>query len=239
MLDPIVDEQERLVLDELQNDAVQAALASGVVALAIAAIPASLLTLSTAPFASFMGAVYLKAVADNISEGFGSEVERSAADAASSGYLSLVDNFNSTTQREISSAMVTAATLQNEDGSAASVALKSSLAVSLVKSIFNKLRGQRKKLIVDTAVLGPYNQGLYDSAVAESKKSNVDIRKTWMSLMDERVRSAHRSLHGTELPVEAPFIVNGIALRFPKDPLAPPGLTINCRCVLRFRKITS
>jgi hypothetical protein len=41
-------------------------------------------------------------------------------------------------------------------------------------------------------------------------------------------------LHGKSVPLTEGFMSDGAVLRFPGDPLAPPHLTINCRCRLRF-----
>lgn len=230
------DGQEQAVLDELDSDAVKAAIASGAVPLIMSAIPVALLTPSTVALLSSMEATYLKAVEDNIEEGYGAPVSEQVSEAATSEHLAAVNNFNTTTQEEVAAALVTAAQLTDENDGDVDIALKLALAYSLIKAIFNKLRTKRQKLILDAAVLGPYNQGLYDSAVAEEQRTGQIVQKQWVSLMDERVRSAHRQLHGEKVAVGTPFIVNGVSIRFPKDPLAPPGLTINCRCILRFSR---
>lgn len=181
-----------------------------------------------------MAAVYAKGVSDSIADGYGSQVQEQTQAAAVSEHLSTVNSFNETTRNEVLAALGTAAVLTDPDGGDVDIALKLALAYSLVKTVFNKLRTKRKRLIVDSAVLGPYNQGLFDSAVEMEKATGRTLTKEWVSLMDERVRNAHKDLHGDRVPVGSPFYVKGVPIRFPKDPLAPPGLTINCRCVLRF-----
>lgn len=180
-----------------------------------------------------MSDVYQKAIYDNISEGYGNTVNDDVMAAALSEHLSSVNSFNSTTQDQIIAAMQTAAALTDEDGGDIDIALKAALAYSLIKAVFNKLRKSRKSLIVESAVLGPYNQGLHDSVQALPDRG-VSVKKQWVSLRDERVRQAHKGLHGEKVPAGSSFYVDGIPIRFPKDPLAPPSLTINCRCFLKF-----
>ncbi|MFJ2745330.1 phage portal protein [Streptomyces sp. NPDC087440] len=73
--------------------------------------------------------------------------------------------------------------------------------------------------------------GAAESA-AESAGSNVV--RAWVTRGDDRVRPAHKALHGTVLPVGTPYTVNGFTLRYPGDPFAPTALTINCRCRLHY-----
>ena len=56
----------------------------------------------------------------------------------------------------------------------------------------------------------------------------------WVSRGDHRVRKSHRRLHGKVRKFGKPFKISpaGQPLRFPGDPLAPLGETINCRCSL-------
>lgn len=51
----------------------------------------------------------------------------------------------------------------------------------------------------------------------------------WVTQQDERVRPAHRELHGEVRPVGARFS-NGA--RYPGDPFVEPAQYINCRCDL-------
>lgn len=58
--------------------------------------------------------------------------------------------------------------------------------------------------------------------------------KTWVTRGDSRVRPAHMALAGSTKRLEKPFTADGFDLMRPGDPEAPPELTINCRCHLRF-----
>lgn len=43
-------------------------------------------------------------------------------------------------------------------------------------------------------------------------------------------REAHDLADGRVVGVDELFIVNGVSLKFPRDPAGPPGETINCGC---------
>lgn len=195
--------------------------------------PKSMLITSTEPLLASMSDSYRKGVSDNIDEGFGATVSEDVSTAATSEHLAVVDNYVSTTQQQILDSLSEMATLKDDNGDV-DLILKTYLTVVAIKAIFNKLRTTKRKTIMDAAVLGPYNQGLFDSAQARVSRTGIEVKKQWVSLMDERVRASHARLNGDVVPVGSPFYVNGVPIRFPKDPLAPPELTIGCRCVLRF-----
>ncbi len=58
------------------------------------------------------------------------------------------------------------------------------------------------------------------------------LRKVWLTVGDDKVRSAHQAAEGQEQLVTDPFLVNGEQLKTPGDTSlgASPGNTINCRC---------
>jgi len=223
------------VLDLLDSDTLPALLSAGLVSNFESLVPLAELTLSTQPLVDNMQKVYTQAIKDSIAEGYGVEVSEDVATAAMSEHLSKVNSFNKTTQNEVANALGAAAVAKDEDGGDIDIAMKLLLAATLVKAVFKKLRNSRKSLIVDAAVYGPYNQGLYDSVESRPDRG-VSINKRWIFIKDEKVRMSHRQLHGDSVPVGSPFFVQGVPIRFPKDPLAPASLTINCRCVLKFTR---
>lgn len=231
-LDEIIDSQEEATLAAIAAPTATALLNLGTDSNFDSIVPMTELAVSTAPLLVSMRGIYEQAVSDNIQEGFGETVSEQQAEAAVSEHLATVNEFNSTTQNQVAEALAAASVAKAEDGGDIDIAFKAILAATLVKSVFNKLRSNRKRMIIDSAVLGPYNQGLFDSA----SNSDVALNKQWISLKDERVRVPHRQLHGDVVPVSSPFFVNGVPIRFPKDPVAPPSLTINCRCVLKFTR---
>ncbi len=77
---------------------------------------------------------------------------------------------------------------------------------------------------------------------AASQTLGVLTKKTWLTMLDERVRADryprfnHRVLHGVTISASELFEQGGVSLRFPGDPMATPparaaGMIINCRCM--------
>lgn len=56
--------------------------------------------------------------------------------------------------------------------------------------------------------------------------------KRWVSMHDDRVRSSHKHLDGQRVAIGSAFMTQSGPIRYPGDPLAPFGETINCRCHL-------
>lgn len=74
---------------------------------------------------------------------------------------------------------------------------------------------------------------LNESAIATAKKAGARY-KTWVTMMDDKVRDTHRYLHAMTIPIDDYFVT------FDGDKaLAPGGFenpdnNVNCRCVLTF-----
>jgi HK97 family phage portal protein len=130
---------------------------------------------------------------------------------------------NQTTKSQIEAA-ITSAQASKDDRLGM---LKTGLA-----AVFAGIFGNRKKSIAETESQAALNAGVYISA----SKSDGNLKKEWVSKKDEKVRIAHRDLDGMTVPIDKSFEVNGLPIRFPGDPLAPPSLTIGCRCKLKFTK---
>ena len=219
-----------MVLASLEEDTTKALLGLGPEADFTSVASMADLTTASDPMVADMKKAYERGITDNIAEGYGTAVQEELANAAMSQQISTVNTFNETTQKYIVQALATAANAEGEDGDI-DVVFKAVLAYYLIKRVFRALRGKRKKLVVDTGILGSYNMGLYDSAL-----NDRSIKKTWVTMGDNKVRETHKILRGDNVQITEPFIVNGIPIRFPRDPIAPPSLTINCRCFLRFSK---
>lgn len=136
-----------------------------------------------------------------------------------------IKNVNQTTKDEIAAALLVAMAMSNSNEEERMSILRAALA-----AIFANLLGKRRKLIAEHESQTSFNAGIYLAGRQMGKTS-----KTWVSRRDEKVRSEHRMLNGKTVPLGQGFAVGGEALRFPGDPLAPPHLTINCRCRLRFQ----
>ncbi|MFB6700185.1 phage portal protein [Streptomyces rubiginosohelvolus] len=72
------------------------------------------------------------------------------------------------------------------------------------------------------------------AADAAAESAGPNVVRTWVTRGDTRVRPGHKALHGKTLPAGTPYTVDGFSLRYPGDPFAPIGLTVNCRCRLHY-----
>lgn len=55
--------------------------------------------------------------------------------------------------------------------------------------------------------------------------------KRWTSMHDPSVRHAHSLVDGQVRSINEPFTVEGVDLQYPGQPVGPPEVWINCRCV--------
>lgn len=55
--------------------------------------------------------------------------------------------------------------------------------------------------------------------------------KRWVTMHDDAVRESHEPLDGQVRPVGGTFDVAGTKLAYPGEPVGPPEVWINCRCV--------
>lgn len=137
-----------------------------------------------------------------------------------------VQKVNDTTGEEIAAALIVAMALMGDGDAGIN---KSSLLRSALIAIFANLLAKRKKMIAEHEAQTAFNAGTYFSG-----KQVGAVTKTWLTRRDGNVRIAHQSLQGKTVELGEGFKVDGYVLRFPGDPLAPPSLTMNCRCRLRF-----
>ena len=80
--------------------------------------------------------------------------------------------------------------------------------------------------IIDTEAHRDYNTGVYDAA----KASGVEVRKQWVTMMDELVRDTHSYLEGMIVGKDDRFYTfDGDSARFPGD-FSLPENNVNCRC---------
>jgi len=107
------------------------------------------------------------------------------------------------------------------------------------KSRIKTIATSETQLIVETtkntiastiAREAPYIQGL--------QKRESKVKKTWWTVGDERVRTAHVKVHGQTVPTNEPFIVMDQSLMFPRDTNlgATAENVINCRCKVTYNE---
>ena len=135
-----------------------------------------------------------------------------------------LEKSNNTTKDEIAAAVIMAVAMAKDDKEEGPSALKAALVAT-----FAHLLSKRKRLIAEHESQTAYNAGMWFAG-----KQAGAMNKTWVTRKDTNVRAAHRELQGKSIAMGEGFTVGNEVLRFPGDPLAPVGLTINCRCRLRF-----
>lgn len=235
VLDDIIDSQETAVLNSLGSDSLAALLSIGAGVDFSAIIPLSTLTLESAPLEEVIRHIYFKAVEESVQSGVGMPVSVQLASSSNNKNIDTVTAFNKTTHEEVLSVLAATAALRDDNGNAISTSAKLAIAASAIKAIFNKLRVERSPTIINTTVFSAHNSGTYDAGQVLATK-DTSLKKTWVSLKDERVRSSHRRLHGKSIHALSSFEVDGVSIKFPRDPSAPADMTINCRCVLKFTR---
>ena len=129
---------------------------------------------------------------------------------------------NSTTKDEIASAILIALALADDED-------RVGMLKAALLAIFMNLLSKRRRIIAEHESQTAYNSGVYHAA-----KGIGASTKTWIANKDTQVRPEHRLLDGNTTSIDSAFSVSGKDIRFPGDPLAPPHLTINCRCRLSF-----
>lgn len=78
-------------------------------------------------------------------------------------------------------------------------------------------------------IYGASDEGAYYAGI-EAEKQGLDVEKTWLAIMDMRVRPSHKHLHGTTVPIDTPFMSYHGPMRFPHDPKGHPAEIYRCRC---------
>lgn len=181
--------------------------------------------------------VYM-AIAAEAAELLSKSADEEEVDTTTSEYKEYVQQqiertqkINETTKEEIAAAIAVAAALlasgeSGDDDSAWMTLLKTAII-----TIFIKLLGKRRRIIAEHEAQTAFNAGTY----LAGKQLGL-MRKTWLTKRDSAVREEHARLHGRSVPLGSGFAADGAVLRFPGDPLAPPHLTVNCRCRLKFRR---
>jgi hypothetical protein len=76
--------------------------------------------------------------------------------------------------------------------------------------------------------------GVYsvNSATYHAGLDSEQVTKTWITMLDDKVRATHRVLHGQSVPIGDTFDMGGAHLSFPGEPVGSPENYLNCRCVL-------
>lgn len=71
------------------------------------------------------------------------------------------------------------------------------------------------------------------ATLAAARSSDEEFTLTWVTMRDEAVRELHRPMDGVTVPDGSPFRVGEYELSYPGEPVGPPEVWIECRCVVR------
>ena len=82
-----------------------------------------------------------------------------------------------------------------------------------------------------TMVTAAENRGRLDS-YQQAEDDGIILKKTWLSIHDNRTRDWHRDLDGVTIPLNLPFENSYGEIMFPGDPEAHPANVYNCRCTM-------
>lgn len=138
--------------------------------------------------------------------------------------LARMQKANETTKEEITAAIISSLAMKDSEEDSHAL-LKAALA-----AIFVYLLLKRKRRMAEHEAQSAYNAGVWFTA----DSLGGDAKKTWVTRRDSKVRAEHAVLHGKSVAIGGGFAVGDSILRFPGDPLAPPSLTVGCRCRLKF-----
>src|SRR3989304_1690960 len=95
-----------------------------------------------------------------------------------------------------------------------------------IRNVFN-MSNSRAKIIARTEILGAAGEG---RSLAINRSGYRE--KRWFTAMDERVRMAHRAMHGKTVKVGNMWVLpDGSSLRYPGDPQGPARQVVQCRCI--------
>ncbi len=149
------------------------------------------------------------------------EIDADELEQMTQDQITRMQQANQTTFEEILAATLVAQAMGDDEE-------RSLLLRTALVAIFVNLLGKRRRAMAEHEAQSAHNAGVYLSA------KDAGGRKRWVTRKDSKVRAAHAYLEGKEVDIEDGFTVAGTMLRFPGDPIAPPGLVYNCRCRLRF-----
>ena len=102
------------------------------------------------------------------------------------------------------------------------------------KRIAEKLGSSNEKSmtrIARTAMTSAQNAGRIE-AMHNAQDMGIEVKKLWISTLDNRTRDAHRDLDGQTQLVDDPFKSRLGDIMFPGDPNAVPANVWHCRCAL-------
>ncbi|SCG15511.1 Phage Mu protein F like protein [Micromonospora echinofusca] len=102
-----------------------------------------------------------------------------------------------------------------------------------IEAILGELSWEdRAVTIARTETIGAYNAGTLTAWLTAQAALDEKLDKVWVATHDERTRPDHRDADGQRVALDGVFMVGGVPMRYPGDPAAPPGQTVQCRCTM-------
>lgn len=71
-----------------------------------------------------------------------------------------------------------------------------------------------------------------NDATYRGNRARGGERMRWQAMKDDAVRTSHRAANGQIASADGTFDIGGSNLRYPGEPVGPPEVWINCRCIL-------
>lgn len=91
---------------------------------------------------------------------------------------------------------------------------------------------ERAKVIAELEMGRAYSQATQLS-LEQAVQSVPGLKKQWWHAGHPKMpRRNHLALHGQIVDVDQKFLIGSVALRYPRDPQAPPSETIRCGCMV-------
>lgn len=98
----------------------------------------------------------------------------------------------------------------------------------------DRLLKHRGDTVARTEMMAALHAGTrqaYQEAIDAGHITKEEIKRTWDSTGDRKVRSSHEYLDGQEVGFDEPYVTeSGVQIMFPGDPTAPVSEIANCRC---------
>lgn len=103
---------------------------------------------------------------------------------------------------------------------------------SRVQTIMGPTIYARANLIARTETHNAASYANHQYYQAVSEQLDMTMKKKWVSVSDDRTRSAHAEIQGQTRNMDEDFDVGGTKMKHPGDPRGGAANVINCRCVV-------
>lgn len=114
------------------------------------------------------------------------------------------------------------------------VAIPADIQQKMLGRMKDSLLRHRGEMIGRTEAMTSLHKGRYQSfmqAYTSGEVSAEEIKRTWRTAGDDRVRETHEEMNGQETSLLEPYTLpDGGTIMFPGDPSADASEIINCRC---------